>query len=239
MGSVRRLAVDGSSVTFDAAFDLSAPPVSVMDVRVAHPLRERTVEFVAGDRALANWAAEEVVGVDLTQSFSCQNGELSVGSGTTVGADGSSTPMSFATWRGEQTSVGIQDHGSSDSSELVALFDAFRIEEVAGRGVSLTPDRSSVSVTDVPRAPSVAQRVEGVGIVEAFPATRRNVNVIPRWAGLTTQGGELFVDGQAGAEYFVLAARTSLTLISPEAGVGLDDVSEALDSLVVEWRRPD
>ncbi len=231
------LALDGSTVTFGGSLELTAPAVSVMEVLVRRGGDERTVEFISGPRDNARWAATEVSGVELTESFACQGGELHVGAGQTAGDDGSTSPLLFGVWEGESNSIGVAYHWSTDPAELLALFEEFELREEEA-GVAMRPRTAAVEVTEFPQPPSVAIRVEDLGIVEAYPATRQSVRAVPAWAGTPTSGGELFLGGQAGAEFFLLAARSAVATISPQAGVDVATVSEALDALAVEWRPP-
>lgn len=237
MAGTTCLALDGSLVTFDGSLGQVASWVSVVEVLVRRAGGERTVELIAGDRENARWAATEVVGLELTESFSCQGGQLHVGSSSTEGADGSTSPLLFGAWEGERRSIGVPYHWSTQSAAMVALFEAFEIDE-GDDGVAIRPRDRTVAITDIPQPPSVALRVEDLGTIEAYPATRQSIKAVPKWAGTRTAGGELFLGGQAGSEYFLLAGRSALATVSPQAGVSLETVIEAFDSLVVDWRPP-
>ena len=227
--SVTHTALDGSSVRFDGQLDLSDSPVSVMRARSGSVIHE----FTAGHRGLGRWAAREVVGVDLSESYALQGGMLLIGQRSVVGADGSVAPALFGVWEGEDVSVGVSHYGASDSSAMIALYECFDIRELPGQAVTLTPRPASRVSIDEP--PTIAKTVDHLGIVEAFAVTRASVRMIPRWSGARVRGGELFKDRVSGADYFVLAGRSAISTIVPRPAADLDDVAAHLSSLAVEW----
>jgi hypothetical protein len=227
--NVRHVAIDGSTVTYDGALDLSLPPVSVLDFAVGG----WTYEFTAGAKTLGRWAAEEVSGIKLTESYGVAGERLLVGHSTAVGADGAVSPVLAGVWEGSASSIVVVNPKSGESRDIINLFASFDIKEVGPNEAIMSPRRGVPGAID--REPTMAKRVAGFGLIETFPATSQTIQMTPRWRGTKVRGGELFRGDSNGVPYYLLAGRSAIAVVMPQSGVAADTVAAGLEQLSIDW----
>ena len=231
MSTATHVALDGSEVTISMEADLSGYPSSVGVFDVSGYQRE----FTAGNLELGQWAAREVSGVTLTESYGHQRGVLRIGSRIVSNNlyDGEDRVW-VGVWEGKQSSLVTQLFNLKDSSEVVSLFAAFEIRELP-RPCELTLKPMDARVV-ADGLPIVAKEVPNVGLIEINRITNQMIRSVPKHSGTPVRGGELFF-AEATAHFLLLGQTTSTTVL-PDPGTGHDDVASRVETLTVSWKDP-
>ena len=231
MSTTTHVALDGSEVTISLEADLSHDPSSVAVFDAYGHQRE----FTVGNLELGEWAAREVSGVTLTESYGHQHGVLRIGSRIVRNNlyDGDERVW-VGVWEGKQSSLGTQLFNIRDSSGVVSLFDAFEIRELPRPCAVTLKSRDARVVAD--GLPLVAKLVPNVGLIEINRITNQMVRSMPRHSGTRVRGGELFF--AESPAHFLMLGQTTITTVLPDPGTGHDDVASRLETLTVSWRDP-
>lgn len=232
MSTATHVALDGSEVTISMEADLSRDPSSVGVFDVSGYQRE----FTVGNLELGRWAAREVSGVTLTESYGHQRGVLRIGSRIVSNNlyDGEDRVW-VGVWEGKQSSLIAQLFNLKDSSEVVSLFDAFEIRELPSPCALALKPRDARVVAD--GLPIVAKQVPNVGLIEIARITNQMLrSAVPKHSGTPVRGGELFF--AESPAHFLLLGQTTVTTVVPDPGTGHDDVAGHLETLTVSWRDP-
>jgi hypothetical protein len=192
-------------------------------------------EFTVGNLELGEWAAREVSGVTLTESYGHQRGVLRIGSRIVRNNlyDGDERVW-VGVWEGKQSSLVTQLFNIRDSSGVVSLFDAFEIRELPRPCAVTLKSRDARVVAD--GLPLVAKQVPNVGLLEINRITNQMVRSVPRHSGTPVRGGELFF--AKSPAHFLMLGQTAITTVIPDPGTGHDDVASRLETLTVSWRDP-
>ena len=231
MSTATHVALDGSVVTISMEADLSGYPSSVGVFDVSGYQRE----FTVGHLELGQWAAKEVSGVTLTESYGHQRGVLRIGSRiVSNNLYNGEDRVWVGVWEGKQSSLITQLFNLKDSSEVVSLFAAFEIRELP-RPCELTLKPMDARVV-ADGLPIVAKEVPNVGLIEIDRITNQTARSLPRHAGTRVRGGELFL--AESPAHFLLLGQTTLTTVVPHPGTGHDDVAGRLETLTISWRDP-
>lgn len=227
-------AIDGSTVTIDAAVDPQRQASSVGVYTVDGRWQELTTSYLEFGRDVAL-----DLGVELTESYRYQGGALLVGTTSVAFArEGGQPPQNdllhLAVWEGREHSVHTHLYNGR-AHDLIAVLDRFTLDEHAA-GVRLLP--RDPGRTRLAREPSVLREVPSVGLLHIRPMTRKVARMVPSWKGASARGGELFVGRRPGSLHMVLAGRRSHTLIMREGEeCSKEDLSRVM-LLDVDWRTP-
>ena len=231
MSTATHVALDGSEVMISMEADLSRDPSSVWVFDVSGHQRE----FTVGNLELGQWAAREVSGVTLTESYGHQRGVLRIGSRIVSNNlyDGEDRVW-VGVWEGKRSSLVAQLFNLKDSSEVVSLFDAFEIRELPRPcALALKPKDARVVADGLP---IVAKQVPNVGLIEIERITNQMIRSMPKHSGTPVRGGELFF--AESPAHFLLLGQTTTTTVVPDPGTVHDNVASRLETLTVSWRDP-
>jgi hypothetical protein len=229
---VLRQTIDGSSVSIRApAGEQLSRPSSV----ATYAINGRWQEFTTSDRD-GGRAVADTLGVALTQTFSYQQGTLSLGTKSfhSKDTDGSGVHvdlMHFGLWEGRQSSVFTHLY-NGNAQELIPVFEAFTIVESPEGAWLLPKNRRQVTLA---REPSFLQEFSELGLLLVRPLTKSLARNLPSWSGTPTSGGELFVGRRPDSVHFVLVGQRSLTEVMPD-GTDCDKDVPIIASLQVAWQ---
>jgi hypothetical protein len=238
MGSTSVTALDGGVVELrSASLDVAQPGATTVAV---FDMEEHQQEFCGGAPGFGDFVAR-AHGIDLSEEYSLYNGargRLRIGSKVEIDPQsGYQERVCLGVWQGRRASLKTTLYQGS-SSDLIALFNEYTIEEAAN-GVVIEPKDPRISlVRDAGLAPRVVQHVPALGHVDVFELTARQSRQVPRWNGRSVDGGELFLERpEHPAPTLLLVGETALTRIYVDDRISEDRLIKTASTLEATWRR--
>ncbi|NOX23561.1 MAG: hypothetical protein GXP36_10795 [Actinobacteria bacterium] len=227
-------ALVGGEVSIATTAEISSTSSAIATYQVPGYLVafEFTASYAEYGRAVA-----ADLGIQLTDAFTFQSGQILIGSGVQLWAESDETgkpftsKLSIATWEGENYSLHTHAY-ELDPLRLVGVLDAFRIEEHA-TGLTMTPQDPKATLPAID--PTVLQELTGVALLQIHPRTAARENDLPARAGTRVRGGDLYVDRSEDADSYILVGATTDTRILVDDGCHDDTLLDALGSLEVSW----
>lgn len=223
-----RKSLDGSSVI------LTGPEGFFAEGQTTHlvvQIDSKAVEFEAGDLTFADQVAEWL-GIQFVEKFDLEGGLLQIGQSPDEHA-----PVCLGGWFGSDHSLKAAVKGIAPAV-MASLFASLQIDEQE-QGIVLTPGPGSGATFPVAGyPPEVTQPLQRHGLLEVFPLTPALVSGLPRWEGLATPGGELFLEeGEDDASTtFLLVSDTAQARLYPNSAVvTLEEAADEIAKVHVEW----
>jgi hypothetical protein len=225
------LAIDGSIVMIEADGDLSTGATATGWVITpalmrAHPFathppgHSRVVE----DAVRGNFSDVEILNVD---EFSLKDGTLRVAEARIPTATGVERTLTVGAWEGEHGCLATSVRGS-DRDGISEMFDSLRFSD-RPQGVAV-----DAPVTVRPRPPEVAKEIPGVGVLAIRPASRSELERVPRQPGLRVRHGELFRIRQ-GRRAMLYVSPSVVATIDPGEDVDEDRLTYTVEGLRITW----
>jgi hypothetical protein len=227
--SVIYRALDGSYVNIRTSLDVERPVSTFLNLRIGSHLQE----FGSGSRDFAAANAHDVGVQAFRETYRFQGGTLRLG--TAVQFDPrikARDVLIMATWEGRNTSLYTFAYNTTNSSDLLAILNRVRLSE-SSEGLALAPvDAASTPVADV----TLVKELPMLGLLQIHPLDSDLMRSLPSWRGRQVAGGELFVDGETPERRtFVVAGKTAITHVVPDAEHDVDALLSALAELQVDW----
>ena len=240
-------ALDGAQVAITSDRPLTTDYSSVAQARIT-ALGIPSQGFSTGPLSFAEELATDpalIKDVSFIEEYSYQRGRLRIATGTQpvgpdgaeywdVGPDGSMRPMPLhvAVWEGKGRSLRTHLYGG-EAADLLVILEQFEIAE-RPRGLTCIPrDPEQASFVE---GPSIIKDVPGFALLEIFQLSARTARTLPRHAGTTVSGGELFVDGVGTSRiHLLLVGESAVTWIVPELSASELDLLDGVSRLEVKW----
>lgn len=206
--SVVHRALDGRRYRLAGRLDLSEPFTSTIEVNIG----TRVHELTGGVAALGEELAA-ATGARLDEELSYRDGLLRIGRASRYDPVIRLTEtVLVAVWQGRRYCLVTQLYGGSAADVLALL-----------RGLPITEHDDGIALgtgdgVRFARPASVLKQVPGLGLLEITRLTPELARTLPRWRGVSTAAGELFLDELGdGTPYFVLAGRDTWATVVPLA----------------------
>lgn len=242
-------ALDGGEVQVASAFPLG-PVTSHVGVRF-QKIGIAQAYLVAGAHGLAASLAESpqvASGMRFDEEYALDGATVRLGWGEPqVGPDGVTytewgpdgrlrhARVRMAIWSGGSYELHVLRY-SGESDVLLAMFNELVISETTTGVVCAPKDRTATQFVE---GPSVLIDVPGLGLLEVFQLTAPRVKDLPRFAGTSVAGGELFVRARDSEKrHFIMVGDTALTYLMPDHGVTNATLEQGLADLTVTWQAP-
>ncbi|MDQ3964715.1 MAG: hypothetical protein M3277_12525 [Actinomycetota bacterium] len=229
--------LSGETVVLDAPYDVeSGYATNFLTVAIG---MQRFQELKSGALPFAEAVARQVVGVLVfDEEYEYKGGRLRMGSAVEVDPVSNNVQTRrSAVWEGTAFSLNTNIY-EGHSADLVAILDEFEFHE---RENGLELEIKQPEVTRANRrlhSPRFVKEPNTLGLIAAMERTRNSEYRVPRWAGKSVRGGELYKTEPPGESVrFLLVGPSSITEIIPDPSAAPEAVAEDAANLVVQWNR--
>lgn len=210
-------------------------PASVFDC-LGLRLGSHIQEFSAGPRDYAAVNAADLGVETFDEEYQFRGGTLKLGS--TVHYDKViklSSPLVVAAWQGQEFSLFTHAYNGV-AGDLLDLMSRIELAELDD-GIKLVYEPSLKSLVI---GVNLLKEFPVLGLLDIRPATRALWQQLPKWDGMTTPGGNLYIDDDKPENItFLLVGDSAVTRIIPDLAADHRQVAEAAASLEIKWQQAD
>ena len=220
---VAHRALDGKRYLLSGPFDLTTPATSVVELAVSG----RRCEITAGGPRLGDDVLAALGATGYDEELVYAGGRLAIARTEPYDPQIRLRENRLTgVWLGKRFSFFTHLYGAT-SNDLLSVLSGFAIRE-HDDGIAITPHRPHGFAGTA----TLVKEVPGLGLLEISPLTPQHTAQLPRWRGMTTQAGELFVDELSdGSPYFVLAGSDTWTTVLPLRDTELAEVPRLVGEL--------
>lgn len=228
---VEHLAIDGSTVAFEADADLSSRATAagwavVPALLQAHPF---TATPAGHSRAIEEAVRAQAGQVEIleVQELSLKGGTLRVAEVRQPTATRGVRELTGAAWEGS-TGCLITSINGRQARRMAEIYDTLPFRELRN-GIAIDSQ-----VLSTPRAPELIKEIPELGILSVRPALATELEAVPKALGFATDGGELFRLRES-SHALLFVTRSTVVRINPTSRNAPERMLDTARKLRIEW----